>query len=82
MYHFYLLFQLCCFLTTVNCIDIELYIILFYRYPTSDMYEDVIDGIMREYPHLLSTGGLPASSARVSKLIFYGCPQFQNIAIL
>jgi len=38
----------------------------FFRYPTSDMYDDMVDGLIREFPHLLSYGGLPASSARVS----------------
>lgn len=35
------------------------------RYPTSDMYEDIVDGIVSEYPYLLTCGGLPATSARV-----------------
>lgn len=33
------------------------------RYPT-DMYEDILDGIVSEYPYLLTSGGLPATSAR------------------
>lgn len=31
------------------------------------MYEEITDGLIREYPHLLSSGGLPATSARVCK---------------
>ncbi|OPL33421.1 hypothetical protein AM593_01980, partial [Mytilus galloprovincialis] len=34
------------------------------RYPTSEMYEDVVDGLIREFPYLLTYGGLPPSSAR------------------
>ncbi|XP_071173906.1 sterile alpha motif domain-containing protein 3-like isoform X2 [Mytilus edulis] len=33
-------------------------------YPTSEMYEDVVDGLIREFPYLLTYGGLPPSSAR------------------
>ncbi|XP_061192221.1 sterile alpha motif domain-containing protein 3-like isoform X2 [Saccostrea echinata] len=33
-------------------------------YPTSDMYDDIVDGLLREYPYLLTVGGLPANSAR------------------
>lgn len=41
----------------------------FSRYPTSEMYEDTVDGLIREYPYLLNYGDLPASSARVSGIV-------------
>jgi hypothetical protein len=35
------------------------------------MYDDIVDGLIREYPHLLHAGGLPPASARVSVYLLY-----------
>jgi hypothetical protein len=37
----------------------------FERYPTSKMYEDIVDSLIRDYQYLIPYRALPPPSARV-----------------
>ena len=44
----------------------------FHSYPTSEVYESMVDGLLAEYSYLLCLSGLPTKSARVSERFFNG----------
>jgi len=37
-----------------------------FSYPSLNMYDDIVDGILREYPYIAKATGLSSSAARVS----------------
>jgi len=44
----------------------------FLSYPTSEVYDSMVDGLLAEYSYLLCLSGLPTKSARVSERFFNG----------
>lgn len=49
------------------------------RYPTSDMYEDIVDGIVSEYPYLLTYQKMDLTFAHRRKMIVKEKIEMKNL---